>query len=462
MARFLWSVLATALVSGCARGVPERDVRSVLDEPHVARSAVADGERRDVVSDDDLVRSLDRASVVRAVVSRSPALKARAFRVRSMVAGARAAGALPPPMAMATLWQMPLRGSFLYGDSSMLMLGLQQSFPPAAALDAEARATVEDAKSETAMLIGQERELVQLTETLLVDLGESSAKQRVYDDQRRLLTQMAETARARLSTGGTGLADIARAQLEMARLERDVAVAKSDATRARASLNTLLGRPAVAPLGELSDAPVEVPASSAEELSQAAREKRPEIAVAASIERREAARAEAAAARGSRPEMAVGVNYGLARQSGMPDTWGATFSMSLPWLSPAYRAQEESATLARSAAQHDAAAARLDLDRELAGSLSRIDAAVRQLAIVETVIEPAATRAIEATRSGYAAGGGDVVGWLDSMRARLETGLAKVQIRAELGRAMVDLDRAAGAPVARKILTPKELADVAR
>jgi outer membrane protein TolC len=110
----------------------------------------------------------------------------------------------------------------------------------------------------------------------------------------------------------------------------------------------------------------------------------------------------------------------------------------------------------------DAAAARVELDREIAGSSARVDAAVRQLAVLETVIEPATTRAIEATRAGYAAGGGDVASWLDSMRARLETALARVQVRAELGRAVVDLERAAGASLPKKTLGPKELADVLR
>jgi outer membrane protein TolC len=462
MARIPWLFFAVALVAGCARGVPERDVRSVLEDPRIAQRSLSDAAPREVVSDAELAARLDRVAVVRAVVARSPGLRARAFRVRSMVAGARASGALPPPMAMATLWQAPLHVPFVYGDGSMLMLGLSQSFPPPAALEAEARAAVEDARGEAAMLAFQERDLVQRTDLLLVDLGEATGKLRALDDQRRLLAQMAETARARMSTGGTALADVARAQLEIAKLERDVAMARSDRSRARAELNALLGRPVDAPLADLDELPLETIATSSEEIVTKARANRAEIAISASNERRESLRAEAAASRASRPEMAVGVNYGLARQSGMPDSWGATFSMSLPWLSPAYRAQEEAATLARSAAHLDGDAARVDLDREIGGTAARIDAALRQLAILDTVVVPATQRAIEATRAGYATGGSDVVGWLDAMRARLDTSLARVLVRAELARAVVDLERAAGTELPRRTVTEKELADVLR
>jgi outer membrane protein, heavy metal efflux system len=413
------------------------------------------------LTDEQLAGAIEVGAVVRAVVSRSPELRAHAHRVRALVASTFSAGRLPPPMAMVTLWRAPLHSPFVYGDGSMLMLGLQQTFPPGAALEAEARAAVEEAKAEAAMLSAREQGLAQQAARLFIDHAEAARRERLFESQRQLLVQLLETARARLSTGGTALQDVTRVQLAAAKLDGDAAMAAGDRARARAALNVLLGRPPGAALGEPRELGASAPDITPERAAARARERRGEVAAARAAERRESARSAGASAMARQPEFALGLSYGLMRQSGMPDNWGATFSMSLPWLSPAYGARSEAAAHAAAGARHAVDGQLLAIDRDVADALVRVDVSSRQLSILTGPARTAAARSIDAARAAYVGGGGDALGWIDALRGRLEVAVGELEARAALERAIVDLERAIGAPVPRRPLTDLPAAPLA-
>lgn len=437
---------------GCAGSATQREARSVADAPEI-RARVEPTTRPGAgPSDAELAGPLVRDVLLRAAVARSPALRARALRVRSLVAGARAAGALPPPMAMATLWEAPLRSPFLYGEEAMLMLGVQQTFTPSGARDGEARAALEEARAETARLAAGERELVLQVEQAFVVYRASLQKERLFGEQRALLGQLVDVARARLSTGGTALSDVTKAELDVARLEGELAAVRGERARAVAALNALLRRAPGSALGAPADEDPSEPGAPLDEVAALASARRPELAAARATVRREAARSEAAEAMATQPMITVGVNYGLRRQSGMPDTWGATLATTLPWLSPGSRAQAEAASLARASASAETDAAGVDVVREVGEAYSMAESAARRYAVLEARTYPATARAIEAARAAYVGGPGDALAWLDALRVRLEVALARIEARAELDRALATLDRAAGTTVPRKTL----------
>lgn len=454
------AALATTMLAmpACATSHAHAEARSILDDsppmtaPRQSQPSPQPQEytapQRAEVNEGALAEHVDARMVIDAVVARSPSLKARSYRVRALAAEALATGRLPPPMAMATLWQAPLRSPFFYGDGSMLMLGLQQTFPPGGSLDASARAQVEEAKIEASMLLVDEQELALRAARAYIDYADAARRLRVLDAQRALVAQLTDTARARLSSGSAALSDITRAQLDAAKLDAEREGLDGARRRAAAELNVLLGRPAGAPLGAPAEEPPQTTATTLDEALSLANEHRAELEAARAIERRERARNEAADAMIRAPEYTVGLSYGLMRQSDMPDTWGANFSMTLPWLSPAYGARKDATNLATQSAHHATDAQSQETAREVATAFTRVDSATRQLAVLRQVRATAA-RSVDAARAAYVSSG-DVVGWLDALRSTLDISMSEAATRAELDLALAELDRAAGALVPRQ------------
>lgn len=444
-----WVGLLGLAVAGCASSGIHRDAQAVIDEPAVRARGGAGEARRTPGQGDGFAQGVGRKALISAVVGRHPGLVAMAHRVRARAAEARSMAALPAPMAMAQLWQAPLHAPFVYGDGSMLMLGIQQSFPPGSMLDAEARGAVEEARSIAAMITVQERELAAQVEVLFVDYREARTMLRLLEEHDHLVGQMAAMARARFSTGASAVSDVARAEREGAQQRVEAEALQGEVRRAVAELNALLGRPAEAPLGPPEEEPAGLPSQPVEELIATAKQRRGEVAAARAMLRREEARGKAAEVAGSAPMYSVGVSYGLGRPGGMPDTWGATFSMTLPWLSGG-------AAPLREARRHDRQAAASDLDgtaqqieREVGASLARSRSAARQLAGIERSLVPAAARAVDAARASYAAGPGDGLGWLEAIHALRDARAMQIRARAALDRSLAELDRAVGVELVR-------------
>jgi outer membrane protein TolC len=383
-----------------------------------------------------------REAIVGEVLARSPELQAMAARVRARVAEARSQAALPPPMAMAQLWQAPLHAPFVHGEGSMLMLGIQQTFPPGASLDAGARTLVEQARGEAALLAVREREISSKVALLLVDLRESTQLLTVYREHHALADRVVEAARARRSTGGA-LVDEARAEREAAQQGMEELSIEGDLDRARADLNVLLDRRVEAPVGAVDDEGLELPAGSVEPLIVLAREQRAELRAARSMQRREAARVAGAEASRS-PMYTVGLNYGLSRPGEMADTWGATFAMTLPWLSAGAAAQVEAGRAEQAAAGFDLQAAEREIDREVAAAWQRARGARRQLSLIDDRLLPAATRAAQVSRAGFAAGQAELSALVEATHEARDAALAHVRARAALDRALIELERAVG------------------
>ncbi len=80
-------------------------------------------------------------------------------------------------------------------------------------------------------------------------------------------------------------------------------------------------------------------------------------------------------------------------------------------------------------------------------------AAERRYLVLHDTALPAARRAVDATRAGYASGGSDILMWLDAARMALDVELDLAMARGDLDRALADLDFAAGGHVPRVALS---------
>jgi hypothetical protein len=89
----------------------------------------------------------------------------------------------------------------------------------------------EDAQAMVAELASEERIVAERAAKAFVDYVQAFAEQRLQERQLALLSRMGQAVRARYTTGGAGLADAARIDVEVAKAERALARVAGDIVR---------------------------------------------------------------------------------------------------------------------------------------------------------------------------------------------------------------------------------------
>lgn len=449
---FRGTCLAASLVlavPGCLSGATRRTIASAES---TARDFAADaqgepGATPRAPDDPALAGPIDLPAVEAAALARHPSLVEAVHRVRALAAQARAEGSLPSPELMTELWHVPLSRPYALDAAGMFMVSLRQPIPAPGSLDRTADATAQEARAAAAMVLVEARALLREVDRAFADYVEAHARHASHVEHLALTERMSAAARARYAAGAP-LSDITKADLERARLEAEIAREEGSVAAARARLNGLLARPAGAPLGPPhSSDPVAV-RLPAPEVAERVLARSPEIAAAEATRRAAASKADAARIEATVPSFSVGLNY-FHPVGGMPAGWGASVGMSLPWLWGGASRRTESANERALAERAAAENARVRARAGAAQALALATAAERRLLVLRDVARPAARRSLDAAIAGYAAGGTDILAWLDAQRASLDVDLELSMARADLDRALADLDAAVGERVPR-------------
>lgn len=412
------------------RGWIDSSIR--LREPEAAAEAAT-----------DLTGLIRRDTIIALAIARSPGIAAMAHRARATVHGARAEGALPSPELGLEVWNLPLARPYAVGEANMYMVEFRQRFPAAGSLDARARAMADDAAAVIAELATEERQTAEQAADAYADYSHGIRDHALHHEHLGLLQQMQGAVRARLSTSGSGVADAARIDLEIAKTSRAIAHIDGDIARARATINALLRRSEDAPLGQPGDLTPRTVRLSADELAAQARDHRGAFVagrarVEAAHSRREAAEAEA-----RWPEFMVGLGY-WQDPSTRPG-YGVNLAMSLPWLWGGQHHRADEAREREAAETSALAGVTLEAQTEIAAARARIGAAERELQVLQTQALPAARRSIAAIRAVYTTGSASLLEWIDAARSFLDLEMEETDIAAELARAVAALERAVGA-----------------
>ena len=400
------------------------------------------------VADDSLARRADRASVIRLAIARNPGLKAQAERVRAVRTMSTAEGRLPDPELMFQVWQVPFARPLSVGDSQMISAGVTQAFPAPGSLAARSEARGHAATAEEAMLADRARDLVRDVQHAYTDLMESTARHRTHVDHRGVALRIVAAAEARQAAGGT-LDDVMQAQLDLARLDADLATEAASMVRARVRLNGFLLRRFEAAFGapEAGD-PVTV-AMTPEVLVELAHRTRPDLRAADARAASERALLHGAALEATWPAFSVGAFY-FAPTTLMPvNGYGVSASMSLPWLWGGAGPRRDAQTATARAAEYEVADVRLRVSVDVGTASATAGAAVERLRALRDRALPAAKRAREVTLATYPSGKGDLLGLLRAQRAVVDTEMDIVMARATLDHALADLDWAVGMIVPR-------------
>jgi cobalt-zinc-cadmium efflux system outer membrane protein len=378
--------------------------------------------------------SLD--SLEKQLFSQHPAVQAAARAQAVGEAAVEAAGAPMAPELVAQTWATPLRRPWDLGRSQMLMLGARVKLPQrkarTAQRDAEraaARAQLEDAGDLRLSLRADLRQ-----EYAALDTAERARA--LLEAQLALQLRLQPVVDAGYAAGTLPQRALRDLIVRTARLEAERTRLLGEAGVARMRLNALLGR---APDAPLLVTPLSLPVRP--RVQDLERPDTPRQRAAQLRTQSAEARARAAQALASRPEVSVGLDYMAMASDRMYGYYGAMLGLSLPWLSPRARAEEklaaQGAVLAEAEAQRDAHAERLEAHTAAA----RFTAAERTLSSLRTQLLPALERAREGEERDYARGEADALALIEASAGLLETQLEALRTEEALHAAAIALER---------------------
>jgi outer membrane protein TolC len=278
------------------------------------------------------------------------------------------------------------------------------------------------------------------------DYQESSARHRVHRGHFRITRHLLDVAAARHGAGGA-LTDVTRAEVEVSRVEADVVKDAMLIESARAHLNALLAREPDAPLGAPTETEPSVPSWDVPTLVAKARASRPELKQAQAEREAKEYAVQAAEREATWPSFSVGALY-FPPTKAMPEhSYGASLSMSLPWLWGASGARKNAEREQLRAARTNVEAARIPVDSDVVTAEANARSAAYRLLVLRDRTRPAAQHSLEVTRACYETGRTDLMTILDASRASLDVEEEIVMARASLDRAITDLEAAVGAEV---------------
>jgi outer membrane protein TolC len=227
------------------------------------------------------------------------------------------------------------------------------------------------------------------------------------------LEQLAEITEARYRVGKAMQQDVLRARLEISMLLQRTAALQQQRLTAAARLNTLMGRPAVAPLAAaVEPAPSTLPAM--ETLDPVAEANDPMLARELRMGDRESA-ALALSRKDGTPDLSVGYMY--QQRTGLPDMHGMQFTVNLPIHRDRLRQEIAEGELRVRAAKQGQQARRLELSYELQQSYAAAQTAKQMLDLYDQAILPQAELARDSAQAAYTVGNVDFLTVLTSYTA---------------------------------------------
>jgi outer membrane protein TolC len=309
------------------------------------------------------------------------------------------------------------------------------------------------ANQEQAMTGDRARTILREAGHAFSDYQESSGKHRVHRAHLQITRHLFDVAEARHGAGGS-LIDVTRAQVELSRVEADVVTDATLIESARSHLNALLAREPGAPLGPPVETEPMVPSWDVPTLLAKAEASRPEFKQAlAEREAREYA-AKAAEREATWPAFSVGALY-FPPTKAMPfHSYGATLSMSLPWLWGAAGDRKEAEREFARAAATSLQAARIPVDAEVVTAEAKARSAAYRLQVLRDRTLPASHRSFEVAQSGFESSRMDLMTVLDTRRSVVDVEHDIVMARSDLDHALTDLEAAVGTEIPLKPLKP--------
>jgi len=371
-------------------------------------------------------------------VDRAPLLAARSAGVAAAEQDAARAGALPDPMLVFGIENLPITGAdsfdFSADEMTMKRIGVRQDIPARAKREARSNFAVRKIDEARALSESAKLDVRRVAALAWIDVWAAQTELAALEALRAQAASAAELAAARVAGGVEPVADALATEVAVLEVDNRIESVRARCAVAQAGLSRWLGDASVqttaeAPQFNLLRVPEARLVANVDRLSPLLPASAQVATAAANIE---LARAE------KRIDWSVGASYGQ-RQGGRSDMLSIEFGISLPFF-PDDR--QDRAVSAREADHVAAVATREDLRREAIASIradiARWDGLKRQVALHEDKMLPLARDRSATALASYRAGG-DVQSWLNAQRDELDVHLSHAQHIGELGRAWAGL-----------------------
>jgi outer membrane protein TolC len=245
-----------------------------------------------------------------------------------------------------------------------------------------------------------------------------------------------------------------RAEVEVSRVEADVMKDGTLIDSARAHLNALFARQPGEPLGPPLETEPMVPTWDVPTLVAKARASRPELKQAQAEREAKEYAVKAAEREATWPSFAVGALYFPPTTAVPMHTYGASLSMSLPWLWGAAGHRKDAEREFLQAARTNVDASRIPVDSDVVTTEANLRSAAYRLQVLRDRALPAARRSLEIARAGFESGRTDLTTILDASRSQVDVEEEIVLARSSLDHALTDLEAAVGAEIPLRPLGP--------
>jgi outer membrane protein TolC len=382
--------------------------------------------------------ALTLEEATRLATERAPMLEARRAGIGAAQAEAARAGALPDPMLVVGIDNLPVTGpdagDFGADDMTMKRVGLRQDIPSRAKREARrtlATRSVEEAKAlSTAEWLSVQR----ATALAWIDLWATQRELAGLHMLRDQAALAARLAKARVTGGGESPSDALATEAAVLELDNRIEAAVATHSAAQAGLARWIGDAVVGTTSATPDFGA-LPVSEAQLLTNADR-LGPLLPAGAQLE--SAAAAIDVARAEKRPDWSVAASYGQ-RAGDRSDMLMVEVGIGLPLFA---RNRQDRGVAAREADYRAALATREDLRRQeiakIRADIARWNGLKRQVALHESALLPLARDRSQTALAAYRAGG-DVQSWLSAERDELNAHLSHAEHLGELGRAWAAL-----------------------
>jgi outer membrane protein, heavy metal efflux system len=274
-------------------------------------------------------------------------------------------------------------------------------------------------------------------------LGRSIA---IAEENVAFLQQLGETARARQGTGGP-LSAVLQADVELGKMENELASLRDMRGVVAARLNRALGRPIDTPVPWPQDIPAAPVTFDPEQLLRKLGQGNPELKELDAVAEREV-EAIRAARKESIPDVELGAEYSAFSDSEEDDMVMGMVALSLPLWRGNYRAMVREAEEAHSAALLAREDRENALSADLRTALYGFRDAERRIALYRDTLIPRAEESLRSARESYEAGREDFLNVLDAERVLLEFRLSHERARTDRGERLSEVDLLVGANAA--------------
>lgn len=452
------AVVAAAMVAvgGCATVAtsPERDRERAragtladasvkrTSSPAEATAAIPSGSSTPVL-DAWIVLALENNPTVRAARFNVQALEHRLPQVTSLDDPVASNSIFPIPSVAP---QYTLMGYMPYSGL------LAQQFPWFGTLRLRGAAAAEDVKVALFELAAAQLDVVAGLKSAYHDVRFNERALTLLRENRKLSEDFLEVAKVRYQTASAAQADVLRAEVAVADVDREIAITASTLQQARNDVARLLHVDPGTNLESGADTPSQTVPAELERLVQIATASRPELkGRLAAVARDE--RAVELARKKFYPDFTLGgiyqdmerTNAAVTTAMGMPNI-GMFVGFNIPIYHKRIQAGVKEAIARAGADAMLYEAERDQAHREVKDALASARAQQNVLGLLRRVNLPASQKVFDLTRSEYQADkpGVDYLTLLSAWRERLQVELQVAQVESELGKSLARLERAVG------------------